>query len=333
MKELKRLAKKGLSVLRRVLHGKKPYVNVATDAVFIDSGSWTFFCEEHFQPLEKMQLICDNFDLVRSKDYAKIVAYIGVIDKKTLPRLSNLRWLQLASHGYNGFDNRSLYKNDAVVVSNLKNVFADPIADYCIAAYHYFFSYSLRRLSKKRVELFDVPVIPRTVVVTIVGIGNIGSAIARKCKETGWIVLGVKKHLEHYEKPDCLDEVASFSQVEGFLSRSDYVINVLPETDETRGIFNLAFFKKMKKTALFCNVGRGSAVVDEDIEKAVNEKIIAGAVLDASTRKKYKSSRIIVTGHTSSVSSQNAEVFDEFFSSQLSKFCAGETVENVIPLE
>ena len=39
----------------------------------------------------------------------------------------------------------------------------------------------------------------------------------------------------------------------------------------------------MKKTALFCNVGRGTSVVDVDLENAVQNGEIRGAILDACT--------------------------------------------------
>ena len=39
-------------------------------------------------------------------------------------------------------------------------------------------------------------------------------------------------------------------------------------------------FSKMKKTAVFMNIGRGTTVKEEDLVKALKEKMIAGAVLD-----------------------------------------------------
>lgn len=330
---IKKHIKRYVMIAKKLLNGQRPYIKIDSNAVFINSNSWVLFTDQRFQNSRELSLVWGSIDLVRPKDYSKIIGYIGAVDKRKLSRMKNLQWLQLPSHGFNGFDDKSLYSSDSVVVSNLRNVFAEPISDFCIAAFFYYYSFSLRSISESKLLLKDIPIAPQNVTVTIFGLGSIGKIVAKKSKMAGWTVLGVKKHLEQFIQPDYLDEVATFSQSDCFVSRSDYIINVLPETEETKGLFNYAFFCKMKRTALFCNVGRGSAVVDDDIERAVKEGIIAGAILDASTKKKYISNRIIVTNHTSSVSPCNAEEYDKFFSGQLSKFLSGEPVECSIPLK
>lgn len=331
--QIRSIIKKQILIIRRLAKRNKLFLSLNSNTVFINSASWNLFDVNIFLPVVGYQLVHGNIDLVRKKDYQKIIAYIGNVEKNKLIKMNNLRWLQLASHGYNGFDNRSLYASDSVTVSNLKNVFAGPISDFCIAAYYYFYNYSFRSISNRPMKVTEIPQKPSTVNVLIIGIGNIGTAIAKKCKNNGWNVFGVKKNIDGYLKPDYVDSVSSLDQVDELLRNSDYVINVLPDSEDTRHIYDYDFFKKMKKTALFCNVGRGSAVVDEDIEKAVDEGVIAGAVLDASSKKHYKAKNIIVTNHTSSVGPNNAEAYDIYYTGQLKKFLNGETLDNIIPLK
>ena len=108
---------------RRILLGFSPRVHLDKKTVLVNPDSWTLFQKQTFSSNETD--VCRAYiEQIASSDFEKIVGYVGVIDKKFLPKLKNLHWLQLASHGFNGFDNRNLYTSPKIVVSNLKNVFA-----------------------------------------------------------------------------------------------------------------------------------------------------------------------------------------------------------------
>lgn len=76
-----------------------------------------------------------------------------------------------------------------------------------------------------------------------------------------------------------------------------------------------------------------SAVIDKDLEKAVDNGIIRGAILDAHNDYKYKNANIILTGHSSSVSPDNTDKFNKFFGSQLYAFLTGKELQCRIPLK
>ncbi|MCM1142760.1 MAG: hypothetical protein NC453_29665, partial [Muribaculum sp.] len=114
--------------------------------------------------------------------------------------------------------------------------------------------------------------------------------------------------------------------------KADYVVNLLPESADSNGLYNYKFFQKMKSTALFCNVGRKSAVIDKDLEMAVDNEIIRGAILDAHNEYDYKNSNIILTGHSSSVNSENLAKFNNFFESQLERYLSGKEFQCKITL-
>ena len=65
-----------------------------------------------------------------------------------------------------------------------------------------------------------------------------------------------------------------------FFSASDVVISALPTTRETKGIVSLREFRQLGDKGLFVNVGRASAVVQEDLYRALKERIIAGAAIE-----------------------------------------------------
>lgn len=287
--------------------------------ILVNKSSWDAFNSSDYST-DKFDIVCVNpFTIIPRKNYRNIIAYIGHIEKKQLKKFNNLQWLQIASHGYNGFDSLSLYKNPSITVTNLTSIFSKPIADFCYAAYHAFNCYALRRLLNPTVSIKSTSLTPQNPIVTIIGLGNIGIEIAKLFKFHNWIVYGVKRTIPK-SIPQCVDSVSTLSECESYLKTSDYIINVLPETNNTIKLYNAHFFKKMKPTAVFCNVGRGSAVIDSDLEYAVKNHIIRGAVLDASNSYQYKTSNVICTHHRSSFSVQNSSQIDAFFSSQLNNF-------------
>ena len=65
------------------------------------------------------------------------------------------------------------------------------------------------------------------------------------------------------------------------LAQSDFVVVLLPVTPPTENVINAATLAQMKKTAWLFNFARGQHVTDADLVDAVNQGVIAGAVLDA----------------------------------------------------
>ncbi len=108
----------------------------------------------------------------------------------------------------------------------------------------------------------------------IIGLGNIGKRVAKIAEAFGAKVVyystsGKNNNLE-YKRVE-LDEL---------LSESDIISIHSPLNKNTEGLFNYDNLKKMKKTSVIINMGRGPIVVEEDLAKAIDENIISGAALD-----------------------------------------------------
>lgn len=313
-------------IVKAALRSVTPKIKLENQTVFINKNSWQLFDQKNFSP-GKYNIIKGDIRLVKKADLDRIVAYIGAIDKPFLKKMPKLKYLQIPSHGHNGFDEPSLYASESVFVSNVKDVFSVPIAEYCVTAYRLFGCYGLAKSIMPGISVSDI-YLPDNVKVMIFGAGNIGKKLAELCKKQGWTVWGVKRNIP-CEIPCCYDRIVTPDQARELLGEADYVVNLLPLTDETRNHFDLNFFKQMKKTALFCNVGRGASVNEDDLVYAVKNKIIRGAAMDASTRKSFKCPNIICTHHTSSISPDNAVMLDKTFTSQLNLFLSGKTPDNV----
>ena len=93
----------------------------------------------------------------------------------------------------------------------------------------------------------------------IIGMGAIGVSISRRARAFGMTVV---YHNRHQRNDDKLYRT-TYMELDELLATSDVVCIMAPLTDETYHMCDADFFKKMKKTALFVNVGRG-AIVDTD---------------------------------------------------------------------
>lgn len=71
-------------------------------------------------------------------------------------------------------------------------------------------------------------------------------------------------------------------QYDRLISEADFVVAVLPGVPGvTTNFFTMeSTFKKMKKSAVFMNIGRGTTVKEDDLAEALNTEKISGAVLD-----------------------------------------------------
>jgi phosphoglycerate dehydrogenase-like enzyme len=161
----------------------------------------------------------------------------------------------------------------------------------------------------------------------ILGLGAIGREVARKAAALELSVIGVRRspapvpHVERVHGPEDAGLV---------LSRSDFVLLLLPVTAETRGFMNAARLAAMKPTAYLLNFGRGELVVDADLVDAVKRRVIAGAVLDVFTTEPLPAEHpfwvtegITVLPHIGGLHPERDRVVAELFVENLRRFVEG----------
>ncbi|MBU4425330.1 MAG: D-2-hydroxyacid dehydrogenase [Proteobacteria bacterium] len=111
----------------------------------------------------------------------------------------------------------------------------------------------------------------------ICGLGSIGRHIAQTAKHFGMKVWGYKRSYEEVPEVDRIFAGANFGE---FLSNPDYLVITLPSTPETMHFFDYDAFHAMKRTSVLISIGRGNVVSERALVRALEEKLIRGAVLD-----------------------------------------------------
>jgi phosphoglycerate dehydrogenase-like enzyme len=102
------------------------------------------------------------------------------------------------------------------------------------------------------------------------------------------------------------------------LGTADYVFVACSLTDKTKGLFDLARFKRFKPTAYFINIARGPIVVTDDLVEALNSGLIAGAGVDVTNPEPlpdghplWEAKNIIITPHSADTNAQVIRLFSE----------------------
>ena len=112
----------------------------------------------------------------------------------------------------------------------------------------------------------------------VVGMGRIGFALARRCHR-GWD-MRVLYHDKYCNELAERQHGATQVDLDTLLAESDFVSVHTDLNDQTRGLFNLARFRQMKRTAVFVNTARGPIVKEAELIEALRSGTIFAAGLD-----------------------------------------------------
>ena len=275
---------------------------------------------------------------VTKEDYNDVEIYFGNrITTKMIAKMHNLKWIHFGSVGVD----KVMNMNKNIIVTNSSGTMDTAIAASGLSlmfalARGIHHCYNLRDISLTRhamdYHLHSMQDIYAQTVL-IVGYGRVGKLIARPLKAMGMNVIT-------YTSKDNLSDL-SHDVVE-----ADYVINLLPYTKSTKGIFNKKVFASMKKSSYFINIGRGETTKEEDLIYSLENKLIAGAGLDVfekeqklpasplnETSKLMTMDNVIVTPHIAGWSNNYWIKQEQLFSENLRRYEDGKELLNLVNLE
>lgn len=255
------------------------------------------------------------------------------------PGLDRVRWIQSASAGVDALLFPGLIESD-VVVTNAAGVFDEPIAEWVIGAM-LAFTTGLHRsiVDQQRGEWTTGRTTERLegARLVIVGPGPIGRATATRALGLGMSIALVGRQPRRHET---FGDVLGVDQLHAALADADHVLDALPLTAQTRGLFDADAFAAMLPRARFYNVGRGGTVDEPALVEALRTGTIAGAALDVFATEPLPAEsplwampNVIVSPHISG----DAEGWEgrvvSVFVGNLRRFAEGVPLENVVDKE
>ena len=226
--------------------------------------------------------------------------------KAALPHLPRLVWTQLSWAGVEPMLDPALRRD--YVLTNIRGVFGPLMSEYVFGYLLMLERKILPRLEAQREGRWDTT-LPGTLsgkTIGLVGVGSIGAHLAATAKHFGMQVRGYTRRSR-----DCrhVDQYFHGADKAAFAHELDYLVAVLPNTDETRAIVDAEMIAALPPRAVVVNVGRGRTVDEAALAAALMAGRVGGAVLDVFSEEPVPASspfwstpNTYITSHTSAPS-------------------------------
>jgi phosphoglycerate dehydrogenase-like enzyme len=268
------------------------------------------------------------------------VVFSSMLTPEIVRAASRLRWVHSPAAGVGRLLFPELRDSD-IVLTNSRGLHANPIAEHVFGlaiALSRHFHVAMRRQAERvfaKDEIGQVRVLHGR-RLGIIGLGAIGSAVARLGVAFGMKVCAVRRRPEAPAPPG-VEQVFGPSQVDDLLKISDYVVLSAPLTPETSGLVGLRELRLMKPDAYLINVARGKLVREAELADALAHRVIAGAGLDVFEHEPLPPSsplwdlpNVIITPHTSGFTERYWEEASDLFADNLRRDDRGEPLFNVV---
>lgn len=164
----------------------------------------------------------------------------------------------------------------------------------------------------------------------IVGLGRIGSRLARLAKAFDMHVIGAKRDVS--SGPGEAHEVIADSRLADALPRADFVALTCPLTPQTERLIDASALARMKPSAYLINVARGKVVDEPALVEALQAGRIAGAGIDCTVEEPLPAASplwdidsALVTPHTAGETRRYEDNVLDLMQENLARLWRGET--------
>lgn len=240
----------------------------------------------------------------RKNDIGSAEVVIGEPRTERIREAKNLKFVQMTWAGADIYTRGAFPQG--IRLATASGAFGGVISEYVIGAILCVYRRFPEYIENQKVCIWRDAGAERTIegkTALILGTGDIGSNIAKRLSAFGTKNIGIRRT---GAPAQYFDEMHTLSNIDALLPRADLVIGCLPNTKETGHILDGKKFALMKSDALLINVGRGSLIDTPALTRALEERRIAGAVLDvlekeplAADSPLWKMPNVLITPHIS----------------------------------
>lgn len=259
--------------------------------------------------LERIQKVCEVqqweqvdpipremlFDWLKDAEGLVVTSNIQV-DEELLQHAPKLKVIVQSAVGYDNIDIEACTRH-GILFGNTPGVLVNATADL---------AFSLLLCSARRIHegwdfvragswrpgnkiSFGIDLAGKT--LGIVGLGQIGVAVAKRAKAFGMEVIYYNRNRRSNDG----ELGVTYESFDGLLTKADCIILLTPLSNATRGLFGREQFKKMKSTAYFINISRGPVVDTDALVDALQTGEIAYAALDVTDPEPLPGDHPLVT--------------------------------------
>jgi phosphoglycerate dehydrogenase-like enzyme len=276
----------------------------------------------------------ERADAVREAADADVV--IGECVPEVIQAGPRIRWVQRMYAGVERCVAIPAFAQRGIVLTNMQKVAGSVMAEHVMA-----FMFGLARGFASYVPLqakaeWEPEAVPESRMwevkgrtMLVVGLGGIGTEVAKRANALDMTVLAIRN--SGTEGPSYVAEVGLTDKLLPFAGRADVIVDTLPLTQDTKGIFDRKLFDAAKRGALFINVGRGGTVVTADLVAALQDGSLGGAGLDVTDPEPlpadhplWHAPNVLITPHVSAALEGNEKPRWILAKENLRRYVAGD---------
>lgn len=272
---------------------------------------------------------------------------INTCDASVVAAARKIRWLQVLSTGVETCAPLVRGRRN-LVLTNMQRVNSETLSDHALAL-----TLALTRgldifATQTREGRLDRSKVPSTRMrqlrghtILIVGLGGVGTDVARKAHAFGMRVLATRNSTR--DGPDFVERVGLSHELPQLIGQADVVVMTAPLTKETTNLFNKEMFDRMKTGAVFVNVARGGSVVQADLIAALEAGQVGAAGLDVTNPEPlaiddplFSAPNVLLTPHIAGDASTSADRREEAWrltAENLRRYVAGGKLYNLVDVE
>lgn len=279
--------------------------------------------------------------ITRIGDAPVILTNKVVIDRKIMTSCPTLKYVGVLATGYNVVDIAAAHEL-GITVTNIPAYSTDSVAQMVFAHILNIINDIAKYADEAKIGKWSAnpdfcywnkPIIElANKTLGIVGLGNIGMAVARIALAFGMKVLAATS-----KQQSTLPDGITAGTVQDVLKNADIISLHCPLTDNTREMINSESIKTMKRTAILINTGRGPLVNEQDLAIALNNEEIVAYGTDVlsieparTDNPLLKAKNCYITPHIAWATTEARTRLMTIAVENVRQFIAGETVINKI---
>ncbi len=320
--------------LARRIEGAAPSLRVRTLA----AGTRATFGRRLPYPSELQSAVPDA-ELVAALTDAEVIlaAWAGMIPSLDLTQVApHLRWVQLTQAGAEHIDPA---RAAGITFTTIGDMSAGPIAEWVLTAILMFAKGWPQTFRDQQAHNYRryMPRELATCTIGIIGLGAIGTEVARRLKPFGCRILGIRRSFTVRGPHPLVDEAMPPADLDYLLGASDFVVLAAPATAETRHLIDARALAAMRPDGVLINVARGSLIDDAALVEALQAQTIAGAALDVFTREPLAADsplwdldNIVLSPHVAAGTDRYYDRTVEVFCENLTRYLRGEPLSFMV---
>jgi len=248
-------------------------------------------------------------------------------------------WVQTTSAGYAAFP-LDAFQERGIAFANAGDLHSETVAEHAFTLLLAInrdlpgFLEDQRRHRWDRSELSGLTDLAGD-SLTVLGLGNIGEAVARRALAFEMTVTGVKRDPEDYDGCLAAGQVVGPAGLPPLLPETDVLVCCVPLTDDTRGLVDASILEALPETAVLVNVSRGPVVDTDALLAALDAGALGAAGLDVFETEPLPTDSplwdrddVLITPHVAGRSNAFVPRFIDLFAANLQAWESGTPLRN-----